>query len=209
MVDGGLAVAAFKRFWRDKSLSDLGEPPQDNESSSNESKKVRCRYTTAKRYGKLDDIKQLILDKQMLSATLLADKNTSKHAIVVEVGKSGSQLDRYELQFNWIIAYGTDLIYFGELQLQSTNIFVLEPNYEEISFVFLIPGRLLWPHEGPALRGGPNLQERQQLDELYTLGTDDYRVLQEDGSISEKNFSKSIWKRRFDDDEEPSDSEDE
>jgi len=193
MVDVGEAVAAFTRYWRDLSLSDQNERLQRKMTPENAQSR-RQRYTMAKRYKTVEDIKGRIEKKESFSGVLLVHKATGEQKMVVEVGTGGDDYRLYQLTIRDVFPYAQDLIYFGKLELNSSAELENKDDFEVDTYIFFVPGTRVWRLER-TVQGNRQFLPLE-VDNFHTVLADDYKMLVGDGSVQVKEYSKSLWKRR-------------
>jgi hypothetical protein len=195
VIDGGLLLAALKRYYQNRSLTDIAAmlAVESTLVGANRISPLRSRYTKWTRYRNREAVEEVLLEKGALSGRLYEHGNTQ--VVAVEIG--GGQKDSF-VYLPLILSAptslaGRDFLHFSAVSLSENvvvtpeNVVVTPTSSSFTSYVTLIPGTFVW--RDVKFTGCDDVH----IDGLYTLVTDDYRVLLADGKIGIKNISPSLW----------------
>lgn len=189
MVDGGAVLAAKKRYWRDRMLL------EQYERNANK----RQRYTNAKRYKNREEVESLIEAGDEITGSLYQLAESDDQVVLVAIG-GGDDPALFELSLSDDIvsfendcprSFGGDLVFFVKLSMKAAPRHILCADDKLLTHLILVSGKHIWRPERKVR--GEIIKEVLSVDSLYTVVSDDYYVLREDGKIKIKDPSPSIW----------------
>lgn len=193
VVDGGLLLAALKRYYRNRLMSDVTKMLEATSTFTDPEPNthVRTRCTHNRRYRSREEVKELLVTKEILSGRLYEDGNGQ--VVLVELRSGVDNIPVYlRLTLSPPVSLGErDILFFTEVTMTEELEFGPTDSSGScfISYVVLIPGKYVWRDN--KYTGDSVLN----IDGLYTLVTDDYKVLKVDGTIGIKYLSPSLWRK--------------
>jgi hypothetical protein len=200
VVDGGQVEAAFKRYYRSRFSSIVGEMlAEASVLRTDEEPKERERFLRCKRYSSIDDVRGLITANREVACVLYTHHGGAEQAICAIIkGKDGMD-NIYRLTLGVvhpfcneeIVKYGRDFISFASLSIGSKadSLFVPGEKFQHLGTLLLVPGNHIWRDRRHSTK------IVFDSDSMYTVIGEQYQFLTADGLIRPKfALAPSLWK---------------
>lgn len=190
--DPGHLRAALTRLYAHRYQRLTHDKMAQTSTLSKPEKKKRIRHTAAKLYKSRNDLESAIQKRHPLSATLFQRRDGNN---VMAILLKASRHNKVYLPVQLNCAYGNSslssfangMVYFGRLSVAHEASPALTDESTIIARVTIVPGTHIYRDE--------KYTECTTLafDHLWTAFTDDYKVLQEDGSFQFKQLTPWLW----------------